>query len=69
MSKTVVAVAATAVIVSAGLLLSDRAQAGASASAPTKYSAASSSSYASWLRTRRFQGSSEYSSSNNQRRR
>jgi hypothetical protein len=69
MYKTMVAVAATAVIVSAGLLLSNRAQAGASASAPTKYSAASSSSYASWLRTRRFQGSSEYSSSNNQRRR
>ena len=69
MYKTIIAAAATAVIVSAGLLLSDRAQAGASASAPTKYSAASSSSYASWLRTRPFQGSSEYSSSNNQRRR
>jgi hypothetical protein len=69
MYKTMVAVAATAVVVSAGLLLSNRAEAGASASAPTKYSTASSSSYANWLRRRPFQGNSEYSSSNNQRRR
>jgi hypothetical protein len=58
------------VILSAGLLLAGRAQAGASASAPSRYATASSAgAWAGWLRTRRVNPSSEFSSSNRVRRR
>ena len=61
--------AATLLILSAGS--SNRAQAGASASAATKYSRASSAGYqwTSWWRSRRVTGTSEYSSSNRSPRR
>jgi hypothetical protein len=64
MSKSLVMIAAALLILSAGS--SNRAQAGASASAPTKYSRASSAGYQAWtgwLHTRRATGTSEYSSS------
>jgi hypothetical protein len=72
MYKSLVAIAAALVILSAGSLVSNRAEAGASASAPTKYAKASSAGYqvwTGWWRTRRVSGTSEYSSSNNSRRR
>jgi len=70
MYKSLVPVAAALVVLSAALLASHRAEAGASASAPTRYSAASSvSGWASWLRIRRANGSSEFTSSNRSRRR
>ena len=53
MQKCLVAATAVLAIICAGLALSDPAQAGASASAATKYSQASSaSSGAGWWRTR-----------------
>jgi hypothetical protein len=48
MYKSLVMIAAAFVIMLAGSLLSNRAEAGASASAPTKYSGASSSGYQAW---------------------
>jgi hypothetical protein len=72
MYKTPVMIAAALVILSAESLVSNRAEAGASASAPTKYSRASSAGYqvwTRWWRTRRVNGTSEYSSSNRSRRR
>jgi hypothetical protein len=71
MYKSLVMFAAALVILSAGSLM-NRAEAGASASAPTKYSRASSAGYQAWtgwLRTRRANGTSEYSSSNRSPRR
>jgi hypothetical protein len=72
MYKSLVMIAAALVIMSAGSLVSNRAEAGASASAPTKYSRASSAGYQAWTgwwRTRRVNGTSEYSSSNRSPRR
>jgi hypothetical protein len=71
MYKSLVAIAATLAILSVGSIMSNPAQAGASASAPTKYSKARSAGYQVWTgwRTRRVIGTSEYSSSNNSRRR
>jgi hypothetical protein len=48
MYKSLVMIAAAFVIMLAGSLLCNRAEAGASASAPTKYSGASSSGYRAW---------------------
>jgi len=63
MSKSIVM---ALVILSAGLLASTCADAGASASAPTKYTrAASVPTWTGWLRTRR--PPSEYSSINRRR--
>jgi len=67
---TIATIATALVILSAGSLVSDRAEAGASASAATKYARASSAGYQTWTRswsTRR--GTSEYSSSNRPSRR
>ena len=71
MYKILVMIAAALVVVSAGSLVSNRAEAGASASAATKYSRASSAGYqwTSWWRRHRVTGTSEYSSSNRSRRR
>jgi hypothetical protein len=71
MYKSLATIAATLAILSVGSLMSDPAQAGASASAPTKYSKASSAGYQLWTgwRTRRVSGTSEYSSSNRSPRR
>jgi hypothetical protein len=69
MSKSLGIIAAAIVILSAGS--SNSAQAGASASAATKYSRASASGYQTWTawwRTHRT-GTSEYSSSNRSPRR
>jgi hypothetical protein len=70
MYKSLVMFAAALVILSAGSLM-NRAEAGASASAPTKYSRASAGhqAWTGWLRTRRAHGTSEYSSSNRSPRR
>jgi hypothetical protein len=69
MYKSLVMIAAALVTLS--VASSNRAQAGASASAATKYSRASSAGYqwTSWWRTRRVTGTSEYSSSNRSPRR
>ena len=48
MSKSLIAIAGAFVILSAGSLMADRAEAGASASAPTKYSQASVSGSQMW---------------------
>jgi hypothetical protein len=71
MYKILVMIAAALVILSAGSLVSNRAEAGASASAPTKYSRASSAGYqwTNWWRPRRVIGTSEYSSRNRSPRR
>ena len=70
MYKSLIPVAVALIVLSAGSLASNRAEAGASASAPTRYSAASSvSGWTSWLRIRRANGSSEFTSSNRSRRR
>jgi hypothetical protein len=63
MYKSIVTIAAALAILSAGSLVSNRAEAGASASAATKYTRASSSGYQVWTRRQR-NGTSEYSSSN-----
>jgi hypothetical protein len=70
MSKSLIAIAGAFVILSAGLLMADRAEAGASASAPTKYSQASVARSQVWSiwRARRATGTSEYSASNPRRR-
>jgi len=70
MYKSLIAIAGALVILSAGWLMADRAEAGASASAPTKYSQASVASSQVWSvwRARRTTGSSEYSASNPRRR-
>jgi hypothetical protein len=69
MSKSLVIIAAALVMMSAGL--SNGAEAGASASAATKYSTASASGYQAWTRWWRTHrtGTSEYSSSNRSPRR
>lgn len=71
MYKSLIAIPAALVILSAGSLVSDRAEAGASASAPTKYSKASFSAYQTWTawRARRATGTSEYSASSKLRKR
>jgi hypothetical protein len=71
MYKSLIAIPAALVILSAGSLVSDRAEAGASASAPTKYSKASFSAYQTWTawRARRATGTSEYSASSKSRKR
>jgi hypothetical protein len=71
MYKSLIAIPAALIILSAGSLVSDRAEAGASASAPTKYSKASFSAYQTWTawRARRATGTSEYSASSKSRKR
>jgi len=71
MSKSLIAIAGALVVVSAGSLMADRAEAGASASAPTKYSQASVAGYQTFTtwRARRVTGTSEYSASSKARRR
>jgi hypothetical protein len=49
MYKSLVMIAAAFVIVLSGSLFSNRAESGASASAPTKYSGASSAGYQAWM--------------------
>ena len=70
MSKSLIAIAGAFVILSAGSLMADRAEAGASASAPTKYSQAKLTQAQMWSiwRARRATGTSEYSASNPRRR-
>ena len=70
MCKSLIAIAGALVILSAASLMADRAEAGASASAPTKYSQASVSGSQMWSiwRTRRTTGTSEYSASNPRKR-
>jgi hypothetical protein len=71
MSKGLVTSAAALAIVFAASLTSNRAEAGASASAPSKYSKASVVSSQVWTnwRNRRGTGPSEYSASSNSRKR
>jgi hypothetical protein len=65
MRNCLVAATAALAIVCAGLALSDPAQAGASASAATKYSRASStSSWTGWWGTRPSSTATEFSSRN-----
>jgi hypothetical protein len=70
MHKSLIAIADALVIVSAGSLMAERAEAGASASAPTKYSQARLTGSQMWSiwRARRATGTSEYSASNPRRR-
>jgi hypothetical protein len=70
MYKSLIAVAGAIAILSAGSPMTDRAEAGASASAPTKYSQASVARSQVWSiwRARRATGTSEYSASNPRRR-
>ena len=71
MSKSLIAIAGALVIVLAGSLMADRAEAGASASAPTKYSqasAAGSQVWSIWRGRRATRTTSEYSASNPRRR-
>ena len=70
MYKSLIAIAGALAVVSAGSLVADRAEAGASASAPTKYSQAKLSEAQMWSiwRARRTTGTSEYSASNPRRR-
>ena len=70
MHKSLIEIAGAVVIVSAGSLMADRAEAGASASAPTKYSQARLSGSQMWSiwRARRATGTSEYSASKARRR-
>jgi len=66
-----IAIIAVAIgIMLSGLLTADRTEAGASASAPSRYSQASSAGYQTWTRWLRGHrgGTSEYSSSNRSRR-
>ena len=71
MSKGLVTSAAALAILLGGALMANRAEAGASASAPSKYSKASVVSTQVWTnwRNRRGTGTSEYSASSNSRRR
>jgi hypothetical protein len=64
MSRSIVIIAAVAVIFAAGALLSDRADAGASSSAPSKYSKASAGSSQSYGRGR---GLTDFSGSTRRR--
>jgi hypothetical protein len=71
MYKSLIAIAGALAIVSAGSLMADRAEAGASASAPTKYSQArlaQSQMWSIWRARRGATGTSEYSASNPRRR-
>jgi len=70
MHKSVIAIAGALVVLAAGSLMADRAEAGASASAPTKYSRAGVAGSQMWSiwRSRRGTGTSEYSASNPRRR-
>jgi hypothetical protein len=70
MYKSLIAIAGALAVVSAGSLMADRAEAGASASAPTKYSQAKLTGSQMWSiwRARRATGTSEYSASNPRRR-
>jgi len=70
MSRIIAIIAAAIGIMLSGLLAADRAEAGASASAPSRYSQASSAGYQTWTRWLRGNrgGISEYSSRNRSRR-